>query len=215
MKKLLGILVLGLLLSSNVFAATVEDKIKKMQDLLKGNYKCQSILTQGKWTFSFSKISRKNYYIKNVSDDNPPSKRFAVLKKYNILFWYYILPVQEDSVSIEEGTVLIANVLKLDPKRDENFMSIIIFFDGDFTKEDLRKLIDSSNKSEQAFFNDADNFVETRVNSGSQGNFQNFDRGICKSDYKPLKKLPKINLEQLKKYKPTELAPGVKKKTNK
>ena len=207
MKKLLGILVLGLLLSSNVFAATVEDKIKKMQDLLKGNYKCQSILTQGKWTFSFSKISRKNYYIKNVSDDNPPSKRFAVLKKYNILFWYYILPVQEDSV-------LIANVLKLDPKRDENFMSIIIFFDADFTKEDLRKLIDSSNKSEQAFFNDADNFVETRVNSGSQGNFQNFDRGICKSDYKPLKKLPKINLEQLKKYKPTELAPGVKKKTN-
>ena len=33
-------------------------------------------------------------------------------------------------------------------------------------------------------------------------------------NYKPLKKLPKINLEQLKKYKPTELAPGVKKKTN-
>ena len=130
-----------------------------------------------------------------------------MLKKYNILFWYYILPVEGDSV-------LIANVLKLEPKRDENFMSIIIFFDGDFTKEDLRKLIDSSNKSEQAFFNDADNFVETRINSGSQGNFQNFDRGICKSDYKPLKKLPKINLEQLKKYKPTELAPGVKKKTN-
>ena len=160
------------------FADVVKDaltNIKKTKDLLKGNYKCQSILTQGRWTFSFSEISGKNYYIKNVSDDNPPSKQFAVLKKYNILFWYYILPVQEDSV-------LIANVLKLDPKIDENFMSIMIFFDADFTKEDLRKLIDSSNKSEQAFFNDADNFVETRVNSGSQGNFQNFDRGICKSE---------------------------------
>ncbi len=203
------------------FADVVKDaltNIKKTKDLLKGNYKCQSILTQGRWTFSFSEISGKNYYIKNVSDDNPPSKRFAVLKKYNMLFWYYILPVEEDSV-------LIANVLKLEPKRDENFMSIIIFFDGDFTKEDLRKLKDSSNESEQAFFNHADNFVETRINSGSQGNFQNFDRGICKSDYKPLKKIPKLSneqkeinkkklLEQLKKYKPTELAPGVKKKTN-
>ena len=175
MKKAIAIIILGLLLVSNVFAATVEDKIKKMQDLLKGNYKCQSILTQGRWTFSFSEISGKNYYIKNVSDDNPPSKQFAELKEYNILFWYYILPVQEDSV-------LIANVLKLDPKIDENFMSIMIFFDADFTKEDLRKLIDSSNKSEQTFFDDADNFVETRVNSGSQGNFQNFDRAICKSD---------------------------------
>ena len=175
MKKLLGILVLGLLWCNTVAASNVlDDRIKKIQDLLKGNYKCQSILTQGKWTFSFSKISGRNYYIKKVSDDKPPSKQFAVLKKYNILFWYYILPVQEDSV-------LIANVLKLDPKIDENFMSIIIFFDADFTKEDLRKLIDSSNKSEQAFFNDADNFVETRV-SGSQGNFQNFDRAICKSD---------------------------------
>ena len=60
-------------------------KLQKIQDLLKGNYKCQSILTQGKWTFSFSKISGRNYYIKKVSDDNPPSKQFAVLKKYNIL----------------------------------------------------------------------------------------------------------------------------------
>ena len=176
MKKLSLYIFLVLMWCSTVAAANVlEDRIKKIQDLLKGNYKCQSILTQGKWTFSFSKISGKNYYIKKVSDDNPPSKQFAELKEYNILFWYYILPVQEDSV-------LIANVLKLDPKIDENFMSIMIFFDADFTKEDLRKLIDSSNKSEQAFFNDADNFVETRVNSGSQGNFQNFDRGICKSE---------------------------------
>jgi len=220
MKKLSLYIFLVLLWCNVGFADVVKDaltNIKKTKDLLKGNYKCQSILTQGRWTFSFSKISGKNYYIKNVSDDNPPSKQFAVLK-YNMLFWYYILPVEEDSV-------LIANVLKLEPKRDENFMSIIIFFDGDFTKEDLRKLKDSSNESEQAFFNHADNFVETRINSGSQGNFQNFDRGICKSDYKPLKKIPKLSneqkeinkkklLEQLKKYKPTELAPGVKKKTN-
>ena len=113
------------------------------------------------------------------------------------MFWYYILPVEGDSV-------LIANVLKLEPKRDENFMSIIIFFDGDFTKEDLRKLKDSSNESEQAFFNHADNFVETRINSGSQGNFQNFDRGICKSDYKPLNKL----------LTPKQLRDLIKKKTN-
>ena len=205
-KLFLGILILGLFWCNVGFAENaIKEKIEKIQDLLKGNYKCQSILTQGKWTFSFSKISRKNYYIENDSDKTS-GKKFAELK-YNILFWYYILPVEGDSV-------LIANVLKLEPKRDENFMSIIIFFDGDFTKEDLRKLKDSSNESEQAFFNHADNFVETRINSGSQGNFQNFDRGICKSDYKPLKKLPKINLEQLKKYKPTELAPGVKKKTN-
>ena len=175
MKKLSLYVFLGLLWCSTVAAANVlEDRIEKIQDLLKGNYKCQSILTQGKWTFSFSKISRKNYYIKKDSDKTS-GKKFAVLKEYNILFWYYILPVEGDSV-------LIANVLKLDPKRDENFMSIIIFFDGDFTKENLRKLKDSSNESEQAFFNDADNFVETRINSGSQGNFQNFDRGICKSD---------------------------------
>ena len=217
MKKFLPIIILGLLWCNVGFAENVlKEKIEKIQDLLKGNYKCQSILTQGKWTFSFSKISRKNYYIENDSDKTS-GKKFAELK-YNILFWYYILPVEGDSV-------LIANVLKLEPKRDENFMSIIIFFDGDFTKEDLRKLKDSSNESEQAFFNHADNFVETRINSGSQGNFQNFDRGICKSDYKPLKKIPKLSneqkeinkkklLEQLKKYKPTELAPGVKKKTN-
>ena len=84
MKKLLGILVLGLLWCNTVAASNVlDDRIKKIQDLLKGNYKCQSILTQGKWTFSFSKISGRNYYIKKVSDDNPPSKQFAVLKKYN------------------------------------------------------------------------------------------------------------------------------------
>ena len=46
MKKLFLYVFLGLLLSSNAFAATVEDKIKKMQDLLKGNYKCQNIIDQ-------------------------------------------------------------------------------------------------------------------------------------------------------------------------
>ena len=99
--------------------------------------------------------------------------------------------------------ISVAALLIHSAKIDENFMSIMIFFDADFTKEDLRKLIDSSNKSEQAFFNDADNFVETRVNSGSQGNFQNFDRGICKSDYKPLNKLltPKQLRDLIKKKK--------------
>ena len=124
MKKLSLYIFLSLLWCNVGFADVVKDaltNIKKTEDLLKGNYKCQSILTQGRWTFSFSKISGKNYYIKNVSDDNPSSKQFGVLKKYNILFWYYILPVEENSV-------LIANVLKLDPKIDLLCTSSIRYF---------------------------------------------------------------------------------------
>ena len=181
MKKLLGILVLGLLVC-NVAASDISkltSPVERMKKLLKGNYKCQSIKTQGEWTFSFSRKyggAGINYYIKK-NNDKTSNKWFAGLK-YKGLAWYYLLPV-------EGNKVLIANVLNLDPKSPPlNFESIIIFFDTNFTKEYLEILENAANKSELIFFNEAHNFVHTRIktNNASSESWENFDRAVCKSD---------------------------------
>ena len=56
MKKLLSIIVLSLLLSGNAYSELI-----KAEDLMKENYQCENIINQNEWTFSFSKISNKNY----------------------------------------------------------------------------------------------------------------------------------------------------------
>jgi len=197
MKKLLAILFLGLLWCNTSFAGVADDaltNIKKIKDLLKGNYQCQNIINQNEWTFSFSKISNKNYYVE--ASNNSIGKLFAELKTYKDLWWYQIIEPEGDGS-------LIINALELSPKREVNYMSILVFFVADYTKEDFRKLVDSYNESEQAFYNQADNFVKTRLKLGKEshdkGNWMNLDRGICKSDYKPERKLPKLDLKKLKK----------------
>ena len=189
MKKLLGIVVLGLLWCNTSFAELV-----KTEDLMKENYQCQNIINQNEWTFSFSKISNKNYYVE--ASNNSIGKLFAELKTYNDLWWYQIIEPKGDGS-------LIINALELRPKREVNYMSILVFFVADYTKEDFRKLVDSYNESEQAFYNQADNFVKTKLELGKEshdkGNWMNLDRGICKSDYKPERKLPKLDLKKLKK----------------
>ena len=189
MKKLLGIVVLSLLWC-NVGFTDISNLIAthgNIKELLKGKYKCQSISIQSEWTLSFSrKYGGKgtNYYIKNDSD-KISDKRFASLSGTKLL-WYYLLPVEGDKA-------LISNVLKLDSKNTPlNFESIIIFFDTDFLKEQLKKLEKASNKSELVFFNEANNFFHAKIktNNASSGNWgyassgswEIFDKAICKSD---------------------------------
>ena len=210
MKKLLGIIVLGLLWCNVGFADVAKDAltyIKETEDLLKGNYKCEDIIEKTEWTFSFSKISNKNYYVE--ATNNSIGKLFGELETYNKLWWYQL---------VESEMFLILNVLELRPKKYYNYMSILIFFNADYTKEDFSKLVEAYNKSEQAFYNQADNFVKTKLELGKEshdkGNWMNLMRALCESDYKPELKLPKLDIEKLKNYKPTELAPGVKRKTN-
>ena len=176
MKKLLGIIVLGLLLSGNAFAELI-----KAEDLMKENYQCKNIINQNEWTFSFSKISNKNYHIK--ASNNSAGKLFAKLTTPNDLIWYQIIEPEGDGS-------LILNILNLRPENENqpNFMSFLIFFEADYTREDFKKLVNSYNLSEQAFYDQAANFVKTKLKFGKEsydkGNWINLDRGICKSNYK-------------------------------
>ena len=176
MKKLLSILVLGLLFSGNAYSELI-----KAEDLMKENYQCKNIINQNEWTFSFSKISNKNYHIK--ASNNSAGKLFAKLTTPNDLIWYQIIEPEGDGS-------LILNILNLRPENENqpNFMSFLIFFEADYTREDFKKLVNSYNLSEQAFYDQAANFVKTKLKFGKEsydkGNWINLDRGICKSNYK-------------------------------
>ena len=176
MKKLLSIIVLGLLLSGNAYSELI-----KAEDLMKENYQCKNIINQNEWTFSFSKISNKNYHIK--ASNNSAGKLFAKLTTPNDLIWYQIIEPEGDGS-------LILNILNLRPENENqpNFMSFLIFFEADYTREDFKKLVNSYNLSEQAFYDQAANFVKTKLKFGKEsydkGNWINLDRGICKSNYK-------------------------------
>ena len=177
MKKLFStILVLGLLLGGNAYSELI-----KAEDLMKENYQCKNIINQNEWTFSFSKISNKNYHIK--ASNNSAGKLFAKLTTPNDLIWYQIIEPEGDGS-------LILNILNLRPENENqpNFMSFLIFFEADYTREDFKKLVNSYNLSEQAFYDQAANFVKTKLKFGKEsydkGNWINLDRGICKSNYK-------------------------------
>ena len=176
MKKLLSIIVLSLLLSGNAYSELI-----KAEDLMRENYQCKNIINQNEWTFSFSKISNKNYHIK--ASNNSAGKLFAKLTTPNDLIWYQIIEPEGDGS-------LILNILNLRPENENqpNFMSFLIFFEADYTREDFKKLVDSYNLSEQAFYDQAANFVKTKLKFGKEsyakGNWTNLDRGICKSNYK-------------------------------
>ena len=176
MRKFLSILLLGLLLSGNAYAELI-----KAEDLMKENYQCKNIINQNEWTFSFSKISNKNYHIK--ASNNSAGKLFAKLTTPNDLIWYQIIEPEGDGS-------LILNILNLRPENENqpNFMSFLIFFEADYTREDFKKLVNSYNLSEQAFYDQAANFVKTKLKFGKEsydkGNWINLDRGICKSNYK-------------------------------
>jgi len=129
MKKAIAIIVFGLLWCNTSFAGVADDaltNIKKIKDLLKGNYQCQNIINQNEWTFSFSKISNKNYYVE--ASNNSIGKLFAELKTYKDLWWYQIIEPEGDGS-------LIINALELSPKREVNYMSILVFFVADYTKK--------------------------------------------------------------------------------
>ena len=176
MKKLLSILVICSLLGGNAYAELI-----KAEDLMKENYQCKNIINQNEWTFSFSKISNKNYHIK--ASNNSAGKLFAKLTTPNDLIWYQIIEPEGDGS-------LILNILNLRPENENqpNFMSFLIFFEADYTREDFKKLVNSYNLSEQAFYDQAANFVKTKLKFGKEsydkGNWINLDRGICKSNYK-------------------------------
>ena len=176
MKIFLSIITLSFLLSGNVYSELI-----KTEDLMKENYRCKNIINQNEWTFSFSKISNKDYHIK--ASNNSAGKLFAKLTTPNDLVWYQIIEPEGDGS-------LIMNVLNLRLKKEDlsNFMSVLIFFEADYTREDFKKLVDSYNLSEQAFYDQAANFVKTKLKFGEEsyakGNWTNLDRGICKSNHK-------------------------------
>jgi len=253
MKKLLGILVLGLLLSGNAYAEhslkhrqeQMEERMETINDknLLKRNGKCQDILeSQNKWKFSFSQIGAESYYV-NIEGSYPTSrdygygldifqKNFAGVKSDSRLFWYQLLKDKDD----DNWNALIINVLEYFPKEryPVNFTSIMVFFNADYKKAEYKKLEDlyikainegkinfgtnAHIKYQKVFFDEAHNFLETRLVLGKEsydkGNWMNMLRAECKVIPRKKTNKKKLNLEQLKKYKPTELAPGVKKKTN-
>ena len=176
MKIFLSIITLSFLLSGNVYSESINT-----EDLMKENYQCKNIINQNEWTFSFSKISNKNYHIK--ASNNSAGKLFAKLTTPNDLIWYQIIEPEGDGS-------LILNILNLRPENENqpNFMSFLIFFEADYTREDFKKLVNSYNLSEQAFYDQAANFVKTKLKFGKEsydkGNWINLDRGICKSNYK-------------------------------
>tara|TARA_B100001964_G_C13669972_1_gene352856 strand:- start:92 stop:331 length:240 start_codon:yes stop_codon:yes gene_type:complete len=53
---------------------------------------------------------------------------FAELKTYKDLWWYQIIEPEGDGS-------LIINALELSPKREVNYMSILVFFVADYTKK--------------------------------------------------------------------------------
>ena len=64
---------------------------------MKENYQCQNIINQNEWTFSFSKISNKNYYVE--ASNNSIGKLFAELKTYKDLWWYQIIEPEGDGTT--------------------------------------------------------------------------------------------------------------------
>ena len=176
MKIFLSIITLSFLLSGNVYSESINT-----EDLMKENYQCKNIINQNEWTFSFSKISNKDYHVK--ASNNSAGKLFAKLTTPNDLVWYQIIEPEGDGS-------LILNILNLRPENENqpNFMSFLIFFEADYTREDFKKLVNSYNLSEQAFYDQAANFVKTKLKFGKEsydkGNWINLDRGICKSNYK-------------------------------
>ena len=97
MKIFLSIITLSFLLSGNVYSELI-----KTEDLMKENYRCKNIINQNEWTFSFSKISNKDYHVK--ASNNSAGKLFAKLTTPNDLVWYQIIEPEGDGS-------LIMNVL--------------------------------------------------------------------------------------------------------
>ena len=231
MKKLSLYIFLGLLLIGNAYAGhSLKHRMEQMDDknLLKRNDECQDILeSKNKWKFSFSQIGAESYYVDIEGsyptglDDgygsNPFQKNFAGVKSDFRLFWYKLLKDEND----DDWNSLIINVLDYLPKesRPVNFISIMVFFNADYKKAEYKKLedlyIEAINegkvnfgtnthiKYQKDFFNEAHNFLETRLVLGKEsfdkGNWTNVFRAECKAipRKKTIKK--KLNLEELKK----------------
>jgi len=206
------------------------------KNLLKRNGECLDILeSKNKWKFLFSRKGAESYYVDiegsyptGIDDgygSNKFQNNFAEVKPDFRLFWYELNKDEND----DNWNSLIINVLNYLPKesRPVNFKSIMVFFNTDYKKAEYKKLEDlyikainegkvnfgtnTHLKYQKDFFNEAHNFLETRLVLGKEsfdkGNWTNVLRAECKAF--PSEK--KLNLKNPRKD-PRKII--IKKKTN-
>ena len=176
-------------------------------------FTCESIISSNqKWNFSFIKIDDDKTWVKIQGDypiktdgygSNWSDKKYAE-EKDRKLFWYEVVKDTEfkkienlhiDSKN-EQGSALVLHVLA-PPNNDVNYLSIIIFFNADYKKEELNELekryIGAKNEPDkdvysfipwEFFFDAAHNFYSARFvwgqESWKKGNWANLSRAICK-----------------------------------
>ena len=176
-------------------------------------FTCESIISpHQKWNFSFIRIDDDKTWIK-IQGDYPlgtdgygsswSDKKYAE-EKDRKLFWYEIFKDSEfkkiKGLHIdpknEQGSALILHLLT-PPNNDVNYLSIIIFFNADYKKEELNELeksyIFAKNEPDkdvysfipwEFFFDAAHNFYSTRFAWGQEswekGNWANLSRAVCK-----------------------------------
>jgi hypothetical protein len=239
MKKLSLYIFLILMVIGNVYADHSLEHIREQMDnknLLKRNGECQDILeSKNKWKFLFSRKDAESYYVDiegsyptGIDDgygSNKFQKNFAGVKSDFKLFWYELNKDEKD----DDWNSLIINVLEYLPKesKPENFISIMVFFNADYKKAEYKKLEDlyikainegkinfgtnTHLKYQKDFFNEAHNFLETRLVLGKEswdkGNWTNVLRAECKAF--PSEK--KLNVKDLRKDVRKKI---IKKKTN-
>ena len=176
-------------------------------------FTCESIISPDqKWNFSFIRIDDDKTWVKIQGDyplgtdgygSNWSDMKYAK-EKDSRLFWYEVVKDTEfkkikglhiDSKN-EQGSALVFHLLA-PPNNDVNYLSIIIFFNADYKKEELNELekwyIGAKNEPDkdvysfipwELFFDAAHNFYSTRFVVGKEswdkGNWANLSRAVCK-----------------------------------
>ena len=201
MKKAIGIIILGLLWCNTAISDIA--------------FTCESIISpHQKWNFSFIRIDDDKTWVKIQGDypietdgygSNWSDKKYAE-EKDRKLFWYEVVKDTEfkkikglhiDPKNKKGSALIVHRLVPHSEENDVNYMSFIIFFNADYTKEELNKLekwyIGAKNEPDkdvysfipwELFFDAAHNFYSTRFVVGKEswdkGNWANLNRAVCK-----------------------------------
>ena len=178
-------------------------------------FTCESIISpHQKWNFSFIRIDDDKTWVKIQGDYPLGSDGYGsswsdmkyAKEKDRKLFWYEVVKDTEFkkikglhiNPKNKKGSALIVDrLVPHSEENDVNYMSFIIFFNADYTKEELNKLekwyIGAKNEPDkdvysfipwEFFFDEAYNFFNDRVVFGKEswdkGNWANLNRAVCK-----------------------------------
>ena len=177
---------------------------------------CESIISPNQtWNFSFTRIDDDKFWVKirgnyPLGNDGYGSKwsdkKYAEEKKVHRLFWFELVKDTEfkkikglhiDPKNKKGSALIVHRLVPHSEENDVNYFSAIIFFNADYTKEELNKLekwyIGAKNEPDkdvysfipwEFFFDAAHNFYSTRFAWGQEswekGNWANLNRAVCK-----------------------------------